>query len=231
MERDLANRIGGLTRRAWGGRGLPNTAAMAGPERIGGARRPGRFPRGSRPGGRAAVSSDHQSKKSGRWDAGVGVSRLPVPVVSVGNLSVGRERGRPPDGWPNLVRVLQAAGRRPCVAMRGYVRSSHVAAAIGGGENGAVGRGADVHGRCCRRAGGWRSRTRAAGVRELLAAAETFDCVVLDDGFQHRRLGRDLDVVLVDASRSPFEDRLLPAGGVGLREPGGVAEAGGRGGG
>src|SRR5690606_38212888 len=46
---------------------------------------------------------------------------------------------------------------------------------------------------------------------------ERVDCVVLDDGFQHRRLARDLDIVLIDASRSPFEDRLLPAGW--LREP------------
>jgi tetraacyldisaccharide 4'-kinase len=40
---------------------------------------------------------------------------------------------------------------------------------------------------------------------------------VLDDGFQHRRLARDLDIVMIDATRSPFEDRLLPRGW--LREP------------
>lgn len=41
--------------------------------------------------------------------------------------------------------------------------------------------------------------------------------VVLDDGFQHRKIARDLDVVLIDATRSPFTDRCLPAGW--LREP------------
>ena len=41
--------------------------------------------------------------------------------------------------------------------------------------------------------------------------------MVLDDGFQHRKIARDLDVVLIDASRSPFADRLLPRGW--LREP------------
>jgi tetraacyldisaccharide 4'-kinase len=43
------------------------------------------------------------------------------------------------------------------------------------------------------------------------------DCIVLDDGFQHRQIARDLDVVLIDATRDPFADRLLPAGW--LREP------------
>jgi len=40
---------------------------------------------------------------------------------------------------------------------------------------------------------------------------------VLDDGFQHRRIARDLDAVLIDATRDPFADALLPAGW--LREP------------
>jgi tetraacyldisaccharide 4'-kinase len=43
------------------------------------------------------------------------------------------------------------------------------------------------------------------------------DCIVLDDGFQHRQIARDLDIVLIDATRNPFADRLLPAGW--LREP------------
>jgi len=60
---------------------------------------------------------------------------------------------------------------------------------------------------------------RAAGIRALLdgSGEAGFDAVVLDDGFQHRRLARDLDLVLIDASRNPAGDRLLPAGW--LREP------------
>jgi tetraacyldisaccharide-1-P 4'-kinase len=42
-------------------------------------------------------------------------------------------------------------------------------------------------------------------------------CVLLDDGFQHRRIKRDLDVVLIDATAGTFSERLLPAGN--LREP------------
>jgi tetraacyldisaccharide 4'-kinase len=58
---------------------------------------------------------------------------------------------------------------------------------------------------------------RVAGLRELFAREGDVDVVVLDDGFQHRRIARELDIVLVDATRDPFEDRLLPAGW--LREP------------
>jgi tetraacyldisaccharide 4'-kinase len=52
------------------------------------------------------------------------------------------------------------------------------------------------------------------GLLDLFATplGETIDCIVLDDGFQHRRIARQLDIVLIDATRSPFEDRLLPAG-------------------
>jgi tetraacyldisaccharide 4'-kinase len=60
-------------------------------------------------------------------------------------------------------------------------------------------------------------RDRARGGRALLAAHPEVDVLILDDGFQHRRLRRDLDLVLVDAT-CPFGDgRLLPRGL--LREP------------
>jgi len=58
---------------------------------------------------------------------------------------------------------------------------------------------------------------RAAALSTFLADHREVDCVVLDDGFQHRRIARQLDLVLIDASRRTFSDRLLPAGH--LREP------------
>jgi tetraacyldisaccharide 4'-kinase len=59
---------------------------------------------------------------------------------------------------------------------------------------------------------------RISGLRYLLSHTDPPPtCVVLDDGFQHRKLARDLDVVLIDASRSPLHDHLLPRGW--LREP------------
>jgi tetraacyldisaccharide 4'-kinase len=47
---------------------------------------------------------------------------------------------------------------------------------------------------------------------ELLLARGEADVFVLDDGFQHHRLERDLDLVLIDVTRPPFTDALLPAG-------------------
>jgi len=60
---------------------------------------------------------------------------------------------------------------------------------------------------------------RHAALEAFFATADGAgaDVVVLDDGFQHRQLHRDLDIVLIDAGRDPFGDRLLPLGW--LREP------------
>src|SRR6185369_1615259 len=57
-----------------------------------------------------------------------------------------------------------------------------------------------------------RAALAATAVEELEA-----EVLVLDDGFQHRRLHRDLDIVLIDATRPPPCDYLLPRGT--LREP------------
>lgn len=58
---------------------------------------------------------------------------------------------------------------------------------------------------------------RRAAIERLLAMEPSVDVVVLDDGFQHRRVARDLDLVLVDAARPALDGALLPVGW--LREP------------
>jgi tetraacyldisaccharide 4'-kinase len=58
---------------------------------------------------------------------------------------------------------------------------------------------------------------RVAALRAFLPRNPDVSCVVLDDGFQHRCVHRDLDIVLIDATRDTFHDQLLPAGH--LREP------------
>jgi len=143
-------------------------------------------------------------RRNRAFDAGRGVTQLDIPVISVGNLSVGGTGKTPFVEW--VVRRLVESGRCPCIAMRGY--------APGGGESDEAAQyqmSLDVPVVA--------QADRTSGVRGLLAseAGRDVDCVVLDDGFQHRRLARDLDIVLLDATRSPFEDRLLPAGW--LREP------------
>lgn len=135
-------------------------------------------------------------------------TRLPIPVISIGNLSVGGT-GKTPLVL-HAAQSLVAAGHRPCIAMRGYAASAE-----GGSDE------ASVYHRAFARLGLdvpiVARPDRAAGVAALLARRPEIDAVLLDDGFQHRRLARDLDLVLVDATRPPFEDRLLPAGW--LREP------------
>ncbi|MBX3357715.1 MAG: tetraacyldisaccharide 4'-kinase [Phycisphaeraceae bacterium] len=155
------------------------------------------------------------ARRNRKWDDGVGVTRLPVPVVSVGNLSVGGT-GKTPM-VVHVTRTLLAAGRRPCVAMRGYMRSFRLSGAAPGET--VRSDEARMYAELLPGVPVVAQPDRIAGVRGLLERGVMVDCVVLDDGFQHRRLARDLDIVLIDASRSPFEDRLLPAGW--LREPAG----------
>lgn len=143
-----------------------------------------------------------------RFDARRGVIEFDRPVISVGNLSVGGT-GKTPM-VRHLVDVLRSAGHRPCIAMRGY-RSR-------GGES-------DEAAEYSRGLGDVPIVAQANRIQGLIRLfAREFDeggpgsdCIVLDDGFQHRQIARQLDIVLIDATRSPFGDRLLPAGW--LREP------------
>ncbi|MBX3406378.1 MAG: tetraacyldisaccharide 4'-kinase [Phycisphaeraceae bacterium] len=182
--------------------------------------------RGPLPGllGRAAarVYALGIARHNRRYDAGRGVNTLSVPVISIGNLSVGGTGKTPMVA--HICRVLLERGIRPCIAMRGYAPGRRGGAGQESDE-------ADAYARLFDDAVDIISRPdRYAGIQELLAERSSIGrdaaerepppapgAVVLDDGFQHRQIARDLDIVLIDASRSPFQDRLLPAGW--LREP------------
>ncbi|MFM9995872.1 MAG: tetraacyldisaccharide 4'-kinase [Phycisphaerales bacterium] len=148
------------------------------------------------------------ARRNRRYDRGKGMVMLDRPVISVGNLSVGGT-GKTPI-VTHLVRALLDAGRRPAIAMRGYAPRH---SADGSSDEASLYRdelrGVPVVAQA----------DRVEGLLRLFATpeGEKVDCVVLDDGFQHRKLARQLDVVLVDATRDPFLDALLPAGW--LREP------------
>ena len=139
-----------------------------------------------------------------RFDRGVGVRRLECPVVSIGNLTAGGT-GKT-QMVADVAQRLARLGASPIVALRGYRadregRSDEAElhrAALPGVP---VVVGADRH-----------ASLQASG-----HAMARPTVVVLDDGFQHRRLARDLDIVLVDATRDALADPLLPAGW--LREP------------
>lgn len=148
-------------------------------------------------------------RRNRAFDAGRGVTRVDRPVVSVGNLSVGGTGKTPMVA--RLVESLLAAGRRPCIAMRGYKST----ASRGTAESDE----AAVYARAFPGLPIVAQPDRTAGLAALFATPEghAINCVVLDDGFQHRRLARDVDIVLIDATAGTLRDRLLPAGW--LREP------------
>jgi tetraacyldisaccharide 4'-kinase len=155
------------------------------------------------------------------------VERAGVPVVSIGNLAVGGA-GKTPVAMAVAGRLL-ARGRRVAVLSRGYGAARGDARVVSDGARVLLdaAEGGDEPVLLARRlpgvavlCGPRRAALAHAAVAELGA-----DALLLDDGFQHRALARDLDVVVLDAS-SPFGNgRLLPAGP--NREPrGALARAG-----
>lgn len=129
--------------------------------------------------------------------------RAPVPVISIGNLTVGGT-GKTPMVM-EIVQRLQRLGVRPAVLARGY-------GSAGADDN-------DEQRLIRRRCPGVAcfsdpNRQRAA---EQAVRGERATALVLDDGFQHRRVARNLDIVLVDAGCAFGFGRLLPRGL--LREP------------
>jgi len=140
-----------------------------------------------------------------RFDAGRGVLTLDRPVVSVGNLSVGGT-GKTPMVM-RICRWLREAGHHPVIAMRGY------------GSGRGFSDEALLYDEALPGVPVVARPDRAAGLLELFATpeGEGVDCILLDDGFQHRRIARQCEIVLVDSTSNVFTDRLLPAGW--LREP------------
>ena len=148
------------------------------------------------------------------------VERLARPVVSVGNVTVGGT-GKTPF-VELLARWMLEEGRRPAILSRGYGRKSRGAVLVsdGSGSGPLAGplEGGDEPVLLARRLPGAviavaARRTEAARA----AAAYSPDVFVLDDGFQHMALARDLDLVLLDAANPFGGERYPPFGG--LREP------------
>lgn len=144
-------------------------------------------------------------------------SRLPVPVVSVGNLTFGGT-GKTPTVI-SLVRDLVRRGRHPAVLTRGYGRSVAEPVVLLGPDPGTDVRSTgDEPLELASRLPGVPvvvdpDRVRG-GIEALTRGA---DILVLDDGFQHLRLERDLDLVVVDAGDPWGGGRMPPRGR--LREP------------
>jgi len=142
---------------------------------------------------------------------------LPAPVVSVGNLVFGGT-GKTPTVIA-LVRDLVRRGRRPAVLTRGYGRmGSAPCVLVGPNPPATAAEVGDEPLELARRLPGVPVVVDADRLRGGASALRRgADILVLDDGFQHLRLHRDLDLVLVDAGDPWGGGRLPPLGR--LREP------------
>jgi tetraacyldisaccharide 4'-kinase len=141
-------------------------------------------------------------------------SRLPVPVVVVGNIVAGGT-GKTPL-VVHLVRALAERGYRPGVISRGYGgHATDVREVAPDSDPAAVG---DEPLLIRRRAACpvVIGRDRVAAGRALLAAHPDTDVLIADDGLQHLRLARDVEIALFD-DRLAGNGRMMPAGP--LREP------------
>jgi len=149
------------------------------------------------------------------------VHKITAPVISVGNITAGGTGKTPLVEW--LARAAAREGRRVCVLTRGYGRKDARRRVV-------VSDGRDVLADA--RAGGDEPCLLAENLRGLAAVvadADRFaaaqwaieelksDLFILDDGFQHLRLARDLNILALDATIPWGGGHLLPRGR--LREP------------
>jgi tetraacyldisaccharide 4'-kinase len=145
--------------------------------------------------------------------------RLPVPVVIVGNISVGGTGKTPLTLW--LAQQLIEEGWHPGIVSRGYTKTTEqkrkaLHEVTGDDSADEVG---DEPLLMAQRAlcPVWIGRDRPAAAQALLDAHPECDIILSDDGLQHYRLQRDAEIVVVDGARRFGNGLLLPAGP--LREP------------
>jgi tetraacyldisaccharide 4'-kinase len=119
-----------------------------------------------------------------------------IPTLSVGNLHAGGT-GKTPLILA-MLKLLETRSVRACVLLRGY------------GSEGGVSDEAEMYVKQCGADAVFVGSDRRANLEKAKQAG--FECAILDDAFQHRRAHRDANLVLIDATRSPLEDHLLPAG-------------------
>lgn len=164
---------------------------------------------GRRRGTRAALLRGGLSLAAKGYAAAVGLRNLrydvlgsprclDIPVISVGNLTVGGTGKTPMAIW--LCEQLAARGLKPAVLSRGY----------GATRESPPDELRLVTRRCPQAVGVANADRHAAG--RLAIAELNAQAAVLDDGFQHRQLARDLDLLLIDAACPFGYERILPRG-------------------
>ncbi|MEL7534540.1 MAG: tetraacyldisaccharide 4'-kinase [Bacteroidota bacterium] len=144
------------------------------------------------------------------------IYQAPIPIISVGNLSVGGTGKTPMAEY--ILRELSQKGQKVAYLSRGYgrktkgyrlVKPEHDTVQTVGDEALQVAmKFPEIPVVVC--------EDRASGIVRLLAE-RSVEILVLDDAFQHRKVARDFDLVMIDAQRLPTQDAVLPRGR--LREP------------
>ena len=143
-------------------------------------------------------------------------TKLDRPVISVGNITTGGTGKTPLVEW--VAKTFAAKGKKVCILTRGYGRKDphlQVIVSDGYGVLASPSEAGDepylLATKLTGQAAVISSADRIAAGQEAIKDFGT-DCFVLDDGFQHLRLARDLNIVTIDATNPWGGGRLLPYG-------------------
>ncbi|MDQ2916102.1 MAG: tetraacyldisaccharide 4'-kinase [Pseudomonadota bacterium] len=140
--------------------------------------------------------------------------RVPVPVIVVGNITVGGSGKTPLVAA--LVEALSQRGRHPGIVSRGHGRRTSDTREVHGGDD-ALDVGDEPLLLAASGVPVFIGRDRVAAAQALLTAHPDVDVLVADDGLQHYALARDVEFAVIDSLRELGNELLLPAGP--LREP------------
>ena len=141
--------------------------------------------------------------------------RLPVPIIVVGNINVGGSGKTPLTLW--LAQQLLDNGWHPGIISRGHGGTATTPQAVHHSSDPAIAGDEAVLMAQRKLCPVWIGHDRPAAARELLRAHPECDVILSDDGLQHYRLQRDVEIAVVDGARRFGNGFLLPAGP--LREP------------
>src|ERR671928_1251974 len=143
-------------------------------------------------------------------------TKLDRPVISIGNITTGGTGKTPLVEW--VARTIASAGKKVCILTRGYGRKNphlQVIVSDGYGVLASPSEAGDepylLATKLTGLAGVISSADRIAAAEEAIKDFGT-DCFVLDDGFQHLRIARDLNIVCIDATNPWGGGQLLPYG-------------------
>jgi tetraacyldisaccharide 4'-kinase len=159
-----------------------------------------------------AIKARRALYRSGRFH----VHDLGVPVISVGNLTTGGTGKTPLVEW--IASELAQAGRRVCILTRGYGRHSGGSRVIVSDGNEIISDAAHAGDEALLLAERLKGQAAVISAADRVLAGrwavENFqsDVFVLDDGFQHLRVARNLNILTIDATNPWGNGKLLPAG-------------------